>query len=483
MTAADYLFAGDRNQPPQLQPVLNLATIEHAVSAESAPRFALGGLRGFAQARADGFAALHSLMLFAGCCREAMAADMPCYQSAIVSVDQLAKAVPRWQQQGFAAATVIVGQGGCSRERCIAEAKQLVAIAEQTHFPLFLELHRNSISEDIEHCLAIVAACPAIRFNADFSHYITAYRLDQLSSAQMSTFLQQIQPILQRVRFFHLRFASSDAIQLNQAGTRAMQAYAALCFGVFSHFKQQAVAGQVMPVAPELLSPLTGYCDLQRGQQGHRECDSRYQAARQLIHWVEQLFQQRDFSLTEVAAETPAWLSQHLDSEAALDSWQQQISADSGVQLISMGSKLWPAHNAALLAVATQLQQQRPQCLIAVARNTALHSLADCLAAQQRFPEIRLALSLPELLLSVEPKPLQLLKIYRQLKQLQPNIALLRGDYATAEYRFEPQKYPLKSYLRADLAVISQLLEKIYQGFTHLLLRQFNAATQHTRNY
>ena len=97
-----------------------------------------------------------------------------------------------------------------------------MGVSEEVGLPIYLELHRGSVTQKIPTVLAMIEQAPGIRFNADFSHYITAYRwLESFDEKN----LQQIDPILSRIGYLHLRVADSRHIQLAHPDSVALELY------------------------------------------------------------------------------------------------------------------------------------------------------------------------------------------------------------------------------------------------------------------
>ena len=222
----------------------------------------------------------------------------------------------------------------------------------------------------------------------------------------------------------------------------------------------------MLPIAPELLSPLTGYCQMQRHASGQTPLINRYQQAIELISDMQTLFTMPDFDIGCFPALCDSWLDYHIESLGDLKNLENMLEVDQNSAksryLVSLGSVLWPENNDLLLKGFLALQEKHPKLLLATARNSVTHSIADCQALVNRFPDGQLAVNISEFLLSAEPKPLALFKLYKQLKSLAANIGYQEPTFSTAEYQFEPIVYSGLSYFKPTLSTISQIIEGIY---------------------
>lgn len=78
-------------------------------------------------------------------------------------------------------------------------------------YPLYIETHRGTLTQDIRRTVDLVHRFPEMRFNADLSHYYTGHELNYAGE-----FLQRLDwltPVLERVRFMHGRISNTGCIQ------------------------------------------------------------------------------------------------------------------------------------------------------------------------------------------------------------------------------------------------------------------------------
>lgn len=89
-------------------------------------------------------------------------------------------------------------------------AAVLEASARHSH-PVYVETHRGTMTQDLRRTLDLVERFPALRFNADLSHWYTGHEL-----TYGGEFLQRasrLQPVFERVRFLHARVGNPGCIQ------------------------------------------------------------------------------------------------------------------------------------------------------------------------------------------------------------------------------------------------------------------------------
>lgn len=89
--------------------------------------------------------------------------------------------------RGHESATLHVGSGFESDAESDALVRDILETAERYRFPLYIETHRATITQDPWRTLQLVARFPDIRFNGDFSHWYTGAELVYGDSTQSWT--------------------------------------------------------------------------------------------------------------------------------------------------------------------------------------------------------------------------------------------------------------------------------------------------------
>jgi hypothetical protein len=168
---------------------------------------------------------------------------------------------------GHEAATVHVGTGFEDDATMDALVAAVLAASEREKFPIYIETHRATITQDIWRTLQLVKRTPEIRFNGDFSHYYTGH---ELTYGDFQAKLLFMQPIFDRVRFLHGRIGNSGCMQVDVGnGTSPVpQAFGRHDFVAhfrsmwtlaMSGFLASAGPGDYLVFAPEILPPMGYY--------------------------------------------------------------------------------------------------------------------------------------------------------------------------------------------------------------------------------
>jgi len=483
-----HYFNTASQQAPALVATLNLLSITGPSKCEAGvdtPKYRLFAKQKVSsqhrqQLRQDGFQAVQGHLLFPSGIEAFNEDGFIATEAAIVKQALSAKQIEAWQKAGVQAATLILGTGQESFEEALNKCKQVLALSDTYNFPLYIELHRASVTQSITQVLALCEALPELKLNADFSHYLVAYKLDSLEPSELEALLAIMQPIFARVAYLHLRFADSEHAQCMQTSEWAEQVYHHLVYACIEAFQSQAEPGDILFLAPELLPSFTGYGDMQRSVAGHRETQCRYQAGLSLLEKLcskPQAFKCKSAAAVQTSQSECAELTIAELRLSSVSAWQAfDFTALDGVDRIdvSLGSQLLQDEQvkSEILRLFVQKQQEDARYLLKTSRGTLAHSLQDTQALLQQYPDLKLSLDASEWLIAGEIRIEQLLKFYRQLKALRMNIGALVQTYATAEYLY-PRGLHYKPMAFMNVHAISVIIELFYTVFWRILFRQF----------
>lgn len=78
-------------------------------------------------------------------------------------------------------------------------------------YPLYVETHRGTMTQDLRRTLDLVGRRPALRFNADLSHWYTGHELTY--GGEFLDRIARLAPVFERVRFLHARVGNPGCIQ------------------------------------------------------------------------------------------------------------------------------------------------------------------------------------------------------------------------------------------------------------------------------
>jgi hypothetical protein len=157
------------------------------------------------------------------------------------------------REDGADATTLIVGTGLESDAEIAKLADAIIEASERLSYPLFLETHRGTITQDIRRTVDLVRQFPDLRFNGDFSHWYTGHALSHERFAEKLEFLS---PVFERTRFLHGRVGTSGSVQVaivEEEQSEHVGHFRAFWTQSFIGFLRSAAPGDVIVFAPELL--------------------------------------------------------------------------------------------------------------------------------------------------------------------------------------------------------------------------------------
>ncbi len=171
----------------------------------------------------------------------------------ITAPHQAAKACAKHRGWGFQATTLHVGAGLESDDEASRLVEAVLEASVRERYPLFIETHRATITQDIRRTLDLIGRFPELRFNADLSHWYTGH---EMTYGDFDAKLQALAPLFERVRFIHGRIGDSCCMQVAIEGAEEaphVEHFRRLWTRCFDGFLKRASAGDEIVFAPELL--------------------------------------------------------------------------------------------------------------------------------------------------------------------------------------------------------------------------------------
>lgn len=261
---------------------LNLFTVTGLPAWSAGPQ--PGAADFFARVRDAGYQGLQHDAPVAG----ALAAALRMTGSArVLHPDQALEVARRHADQGFDASTIHLGHGLETADEAARLVEAILDAVAATSYPLFVENHRATLTQDMRRTLDLIAAFPGLRFNADMSNWYTGL---EMPYGDFAAKLDALAPFFARVRFMHGRIGNSACMQVAVAdGDPAahLRHYREMWRRCAQGFLDHAAPHETLVFAPELL-PATldvdgadlevNYARLR--PDGEEECDRWEQASR-----------------------------------------------------------------------------------------------------------------------------------------------------------------------------------------------------------
>ncbi len=174
-------------------------------------------------------------------------------------VSDVAPSVRQLKAANFDCATVHVAWGHESDAEVDALVREICTVSAGEDFPIYIETHRATITQDTWRTVKLVERNPDVRFNADFSHWYTGL---EMPYGDLNAKLDFLQPVFERVRFFHGRMGNSSHIQVpldDPTMATAVGHFRDMWTRSFAGFLRSAKPGDYVIFAPELLHPEINY--------------------------------------------------------------------------------------------------------------------------------------------------------------------------------------------------------------------------------
>jgi hypothetical protein len=127
-------------------------------------------------------------------------------------VGDLDDLLPVWKNANYNCATVHLGWGMESDQQMDELVKYILECSTRYNFPIYVETHRATITQDMFRTVEMVKRFPGIRFNGDFSHWYTG---QEMVYGGFENKLNFIESVFDRVRFIHGRIGNPGSIQVD----------------------------------------------------------------------------------------------------------------------------------------------------------------------------------------------------------------------------------------------------------------------------
>ncbi len=262
------------NTPPRLAPFMNMGTMMDLPPDSGAPTGEGAELlRGLREADYEGAQSANPEH-----CREA-----GIKAAAFVRADKPGELLPKAEKakaEGNVCLTLHCGRGFESDAEAVAICEDIVAVSQQLSFPIYLETHRATITQDPWRTLQFIKEVPDIRINGDFSHWYTGL---ELPYGGIDWKLDLLEPVFDRVRFMHGRIgdASNMQVAVQADGTADhLVHFREMWTRAMAGFLRNAAGGDYLVFAPELLPPRSLYARVFETAPGQfREESNRWQQA------------------------------------------------------------------------------------------------------------------------------------------------------------------------------------------------------------
>ncbi len=136
--------------------------------------------------------------------------DMSC-MGRVLTAPSFRPLAARHKAMGFSQTTLHVGTGFESPDEAFALVEALLDAEAAEGYPLIVETHRATLTQDPRRTLDLVALYPQLTFNADISHW---YAGCELPYGDLDDKLDRLRPVFDRVRYVHGRIADSSCLQV-----------------------------------------------------------------------------------------------------------------------------------------------------------------------------------------------------------------------------------------------------------------------------
>jgi len=198
----------------------------------------------------------------------------------INKVGDLDDLMPVWISKNYNCATIHLGWGMESDAEMDNLVRYVLTESVKFDFPIYIETHRATITQDLFRTVALTKRFPEVRFNGDFSHWYTGQEMVYGGIEKKWDFLQ---PVFDRVRFMHGRIGNPGCIQVdvsNDKNISYVEHFKAMWKRSFLGFLKSAKPGDYICFTVELLKAEIFYARTIMNSKGEeQEEGDRWQQA------------------------------------------------------------------------------------------------------------------------------------------------------------------------------------------------------------
>lgn len=180
-------------------------------------------------------------------------------------IDAIAK---KNQDAGAECITLHVAWGMESDQFIDTLVGEIINTSEKMNYPIYIETHRATITQDIWRTVELTKRFPDIRFNGDFSHWYTGL---EMVYGGFEKKLEFIQPVLDRTRFIHARIGNPGSMQVDIGDGKDrtfVEHFKQFWTKSFEGFLKSAKPGDYICFNPELLHSGIYYARLIKNSSG-----------------------------------------------------------------------------------------------------------------------------------------------------------------------------------------------------------------------
>ncbi len=211
---------------------------------------------------------------------------------------QMKEVCLKHRDEGYECITIHMGSGLESASEAARLTEDVLKASVETGFPVYIETHRATLTQDIWRTVELIKEFPEIELNIDFSHWYSGLEMPNGNWERKMEFMQ---PVFERAAYMHGRIGNSSHMQVNIGdgqGFVFVEHFRDLWTRTFRAFLASAKPGDILPFAPELLWPGIFYAREFPDEKGHlREESDRWEQSLVLRQIAQECFDQAQESL------------------------------------------------------------------------------------------------------------------------------------------------------------------------------------------